>query len=175
MKVINSKCSIKYKGFTLLEVLVALLILSIGLLGLVNLQMRGLQYADSARQRSQATFLAYDILDRMRANKAEVDNGTYDILIGAAAPQPLVTDMCTTVTVSCTPEKLGDYDLWEWKNDLSTYLPNGDGSVRKDNTILTADIYEITVQWDRRAFSETDKATTLGTQLTDSVVIQTEL
>ncbi|MDW3094943.1 MAG: type IV pilus modification protein PilV [Gammaproteobacteria bacterium] len=175
MKTIHSKNTSNYKGFTLLEVLVALLILSIGLLGLVNLQMRGLQYSDSARQRSQATFLAYDILDRMRANKGEVDNGTYDILISAAAPQPLVTDMCSTVTVSCTPDKLADYDLWEWKNDLSTYLPNGNGSVRKDNTILTADVYEITVQWDRRAFSESDKATALGTQLSDSIVIQTEL
>lgn len=168
----------KYKscnGFTLLEVLVALLILSVGLLGLVNLQMRGLQYSDSARQKSQATFLAYDILDRMRANKDEVANGTYNTTIGTAVAQPAAADLCTTSTVSCTPDKLAAFDLWEWKNDLSTKLPNGDATIRRDATVVTADIYEVTIQWDTKAFSEADKSTAQGTQITDSIVIQTEL
>ena len=169
--------NLKYKsnGFTLLEVLVALLILSIGLLGLVNLQLRGLQYSDSARQKSQATFLAYDILDRMRANKDEALNGTYDVLIGTAIPQPDAADMCSISTVSCTPDDLAAYDLWEWKQELSQYLPNGDGRVQRDATIVTADVYEITIQWDRKAFTEDEKTSVLGTTYSDSIVIQTEL
>ena len=163
------------EGFGLIEVLVAILVLSVGLLGLINLQIRGHQYSDSARQRAQATYLAYDILDRMRANKDEVDNGTYDLTLGASLSTPSSSDMCNKTTVSCAPDKLAEFDLWEWKQDLSTHLPNGDASIRKNNLIATTDIYEITIQWTRRAFSDADKATTLGTQHLDSIVIETEL
>jgi type IV pilus assembly protein PilV len=65
------------RGFTLLEILVALLILTIGLLGLGTLQMTSLRYNHSALLRSQATLLAQDILDRMRANRATAVGGSY--------------------------------------------------------------------------------------------------
>lgn len=55
-------------GMTLIEVLVAMLILSIGLLGAVVVQLNALKYTDSSRMTSQASFIAYDILDRIRAN-----------------------------------------------------------------------------------------------------------
>ncbi len=57
------------RGFTLLEVLVALLVLGIGLLGLAGLQIQGLRFNHDAYVRSQATFLAYDLLERMRLNR----------------------------------------------------------------------------------------------------------
>ncbi len=170
------KMNFKYiRGFGLIEVLVAVVILAIGLLGLVNLQMRGHQYSDSARQRAQATYLAYDILDRMRANKDEVVNGTYYVSTGTSVSAPVAINMCSDATVSCPPNRLAEYDLWEWKQDLSNQLPNGDGSIRRNNAIATTDIYEITIQWSRRAFSDADKATALGTQHLDTIVIETEL
>ena len=55
-------------GFSLIEVLVALLVLSIGLLGLAALQAQGLRFNHDAYVRTQATNLAYDIVDRMRVN-----------------------------------------------------------------------------------------------------------
>lgn len=55
-------------GMTLIEVLVALLILAIGLMGAAQLQLNALKYTDSARMTSQASFIAYDMLDRVRAN-----------------------------------------------------------------------------------------------------------
>ncbi|HLE93281.1 MAG TPA: type IV pilus modification protein PilV, partial [Sulfuricaulis sp.] len=58
----------QHRGFSLIEVLVALLVLSIGLLGLAALQTTSLQYNTGSYFRTQATFLAYDIIDRMRAN-----------------------------------------------------------------------------------------------------------
>ena len=65
----------RISGFTLLEVLVALVILSIGLLGLAGLQAASLRYNHSSYLRSQATLIAYDIVDRMRANRQEALNG----------------------------------------------------------------------------------------------------
>ena len=55
-------------GMTLIEVLVAVLILAVGLLGAVMLQLNALKYTDSSRMTSQASFIAYDMLDRIRAN-----------------------------------------------------------------------------------------------------------
>jgi len=71
MKAVNS-------GFTMIEVLVALLILSIGLLGIAGMQTLSVQMNVSARQSSQATYLAYDIVDRMRANRQAALGGAYD-------------------------------------------------------------------------------------------------
>ncbi|CRL96799.1 MULTISPECIES: type IV pilus modification protein PilV [Pseudomonas] len=58
------------RGMTLIEVLVAVLILTIGLLGAAVIQLNALKYTDSARMTSQASFIAYDMLDRIRANSA---------------------------------------------------------------------------------------------------------
>ena len=63
------------KGFTLIEVLIALVIISFGLLALATMQLTSIQYSNSAKQRAQATFFAYDILDRMRANIEEAEDG----------------------------------------------------------------------------------------------------
>ena len=55
-------------GFTLLEILIAMLIISIGLLGVATLQIRGQQFNQVSYFRTQATFLAYDLMDRIRIN-----------------------------------------------------------------------------------------------------------
>lgn len=65
-------------GLSLLEVLVSVVILSIGLLGLAGLQATALKSGHSAYLRSQATILAYDILDQMRGNSIEAAAGQFD-------------------------------------------------------------------------------------------------
>lgn len=57
-------------GLTLIEVLVALLIFGVGILGAAAVQLKALKYTDSALMSTQASFIAYDMLDRMRANSA---------------------------------------------------------------------------------------------------------
>ena len=81
MKAINKNIA----GFTLIEILITLLILSIGLLGLAGLQTKGLQYDQVAFMRSQAAIMADDIADRMRANVLEAQAGIYDIPHGTKA------------------------------------------------------------------------------------------
>ena len=65
-------------GFTLLEVMIAVFVLAVGLLGVAGMQMIGLRNNNSAALRTQAVFLAQDIADRMRANPTAVAAGAYD-------------------------------------------------------------------------------------------------
>lgn len=58
----------RQQGVTLIEVLVSLLVLAVGLLGAAALQLNALKYTDSAMMSSQASFIAYDMMDRIRAN-----------------------------------------------------------------------------------------------------------
>jgi type IV pilus assembly protein PilV len=114
-------------GFSLIEVLVALLVLSIGLLGLAGLQTRGLQGNQGSLLRSQAVKRGEDILDRMRANPTAARGGSYNIALNG---DPDSTGMAQT-------------DLTEWKTAMAGSLPAGDGSVA-----VAANIATVIVQWD---------------------------
>jgi len=103
------------RGFTLVEVLVALIVLAIGLLGLAQLQARGLKFNQDAYTRSQGTTLAYEIIDRMRANR---DNAA---LYVSAAPDP---------NVACDPTTSSPaVDLSCWYDRVTTTLPGGTAQI----------------------------------------------
>lgn len=128
-------------GFTLIEVMLALVIFSIGLLGLASLQATSLQQNHGAYMRTQATYLAYDILDRMRANKLQV--AAYDVGTGNyPAPSPL----CNTSSDNCSQTAIKNADRYFWKESLKT-LPLGDGSIAT-NTVGTRTEVTIRVLWD---------------------------
>lgn len=135
------------RGFSLMEVLVTLIVLSIGLLGLAGLQLSSLQDNHSAYLRSQATIMAGNIIDRMRANRTIARSGNYDIAIGTSASTP--ASGCTgSAGDNCTPAEMATLDLSEWKTDLADTLPSGDGSISR--TTLAGDqiLVTVTVQWD---------------------------
>ncbi|MCP5012167.1 MAG: type IV pilus modification protein PilV [Aestuariibacter sp.] len=113
------------KGFTLIEVLVAVLVLSMGLLGVAGMQMLSLKNTNSAYQRAQATQLAYDILDRMRANRDEAlkTGSGYVASIGGSYS---TSTACETGT--CSASNMATYDIANWKTALADTLPSGDGS-----------------------------------------------
>lgn len=114
-------------GFTLIEVLVSVLVLSIGLVGVAALQGVSLKNTQSAFMRSQATALAYDLADRMRANVIAARTGLYDPGTAAA-----VTG-CKSTT-GCTAQDMAKHDLAEWNAAIATYLPMGQGFVCVDST-----------------------------------------
>lgn len=139
-------------GFSLLEVLIALVILSVGLLGIAAMIGTTLKSNDSAYMRSQATILAYNIIDRMRANQSGAANGDYNIALGTPAPGS--TTVCTGSGSNCASTVLANYDLTQWKQTLASStngLPDGDGSIA---TTQLGGVYvvTVTVQWnDSRA------------------------
>ena len=120
-RIVRSAC---HQGFSLIEVLVALLVLSIGLLGLAALQTTSLQYNTGSYHRTQATFLAYDIIDRMRANGDAIANAD-----GTGYDQPVSTNVasstnCNTPTANCTSAQLALYDVSNWYARAVATLPD---------------------------------------------------
>lgn len=115
------------KGFTLLEVLIAVLVLSIGLLGLAGLQLTGLRNNHSAHLRGQATQFAYDMVDQMRANPVGMAVSAYN------NPSASATAACLT-TAGCTPAQMAEHDMFEWTTNIAATLPDGDAIVCLDAT-----------------------------------------
>ena len=122
------------RGLTLVEILVALFILSIGLLGLAGLQTASLKFNTGSFYRTQATALAYGLADRMRANRAAARAGDYTV--GLANPVP---DCGAPVAAGSLPQQ----DIAAWRMALACRLPLGNGSVVRDGNEFT-----INVQWD---------------------------
>jgi len=100
------------RGFSLVEVLVALLILSVGLLGIAGMQTLSVQMNVSARQSSQATYLAYEIIDRMRANRQAALAGSYNHDSNGCKDIP-------------TGNSVADTDLAAWLNVLCGMTSDG--------------------------------------------------
>ncbi len=119
------------RGFSLIEVLIALLVLAIGLLGLAALQAQGLRFNHDAYVRTQATHIAYDIVDRMRANTANVAAYT------AADPNLACDPTVSTVNM----------DLSCWYDGLAAAIPGGSGVIAAN---ATANFFDVTVRWTDR-------------------------
>jgi type IV pilus assembly protein PilV len=137
---------VRARGFSLIEVLVAVVVLSIGLLGLAALQVSGLRVGQSSFYRAQAAQFATDMADRLRANLGEAR--TCELALADATP--------TSPTTTC------QRDLAEWRTRLAT-LPGGNGAVEVD---LAANMVTVTVQWDdSRGGGATDSTFALVTRL----------
>lgn len=138
-------------GATMIEVLVALFVLSVGLLGVAAMQQVSLRNSHSSQMRAQATALAYDIADRMRANRFEAvrDPSPYGVGLG---PAPAAT--CSTAAPG-DPALQAGCDLVQWKQALAGALPEGDGSVTIEPMpapgVNQVRVATIVVQWRDRA------------------------
>jgi len=141
----------RQSGFSLVEVLVSLLVLSLGLLGLAALQSQSAKSTYSAYLRTQAAQYAYDMLDRMRANREAARTGAYDLGIGDAEP---VCNPAAYVLVDC--------ERAEWRADVSS-LPGGTGAIAYD---AGTQFVTVVVQWnDERAGGSTTASLTIQSQL----------
>jgi type IV pilus assembly protein PilV len=144
-------------GFTLLEVLVAIVILSIGLLGLAGLQAVSLNNNQIAYYRSIASQQAYDMADRIRANLAGVTAGNYDNLTATIPTDPACINSangCTTIANSVLT------DQFQWLTNTAVVLPGGAGTVRcvqgpastcVTNTATANRVFDITVTWTEKS------------------------
>lgn len=126
-------------GSTLMEVLVTIVIISFGLLGMAALQAAGLKNNNSAVLRSQASIMAYDMIDRMRVNRKQTKDGAYNTgttLIswggGAITPSMALTGMAST-------------DITDWIKTVTYRLPDGKAKIE---AAANATVIKITIQWD---------------------------
>ena len=121
------------RGASLVEVLIAVLVLSIGILGIAGLQARALQNNDSAFQRSQAVMLSYFILDAMRANVAVARSGGYDM-----------KKTCSAVTGG----SLAAEDQKTWMNALKDNLGQADTTCGEISCDPATSVCTVRVYWD---------------------------
>lgn len=129
------------RGFTMIEVLVALFVLALGLLGLAMLQTTSLRLNTNSYSRTQATFLAYDILDRIRANPVGFEDGAYTVedmtdvnaiqtTFATCKQASNTTCNCEKSSATCSSSQLSQFDLGRWyerqydpSNPTVTLLP----------------------------------------------------
>lgn len=154
------------QGVGLIEVLVAVLILTVGILGLIGLQTRSLQLSQESLLQSQALMMAYEMTDRIRANKSNADN--YAVMYGENVT---ATKNCTTG--DCDPDQLALYELSDWKTSVVANLPSGDARVVCDTTGVRP-FYTISVRFQDTKLSQALSGGTGAAQLRE-VSIRTEI
>ncbi len=110
----------RQRGTSLLEVLIAMLLLAVGVLGMIGLKLVSLKYTGQSNSRAAAAIYATEILDRMRANPVRAALGQYNIaLTDPPPPTP-------------TGAPVNRVDLAQWRQHITESLPEGTGSVKVD-------------------------------------------
>ncbi|MDN6871386.1 type IV pilus modification protein PilV [Pseudomonas citronellolis] len=127
------------QGFTLIEVMIALVVLAVGLLGMATLMTTSLQSSQGAYRRSQASLLAYDLVERMRVNRSQaITSDDYTLSSGAAdASAP----SCNSA--GCTPQQQAQLDMYQWRDALNAALPDATATVTRANV----NQYTVTINW----------------------------
>jgi type IV pilus assembly protein PilV len=130
-------------GFTLVEVLIALVVMSIGMLGIAALYLESLRSSRTALLRTQAVTLAADMADRIRANRyISTGPGKYDPSLIAAAN----VAACETAGSTCSPSSMYANDLYRWQQQVAATLPESTATVNFA-IVGSVPIYTITISW----------------------------
>lgn len=125
-------------GFTLIEVLIAMIIMSVGMLGIASLYVQSMQAGRTSLFRHNAVTLAGDVADRIRANRTA--GATYEDPDGADRN-------CIAGGADCSADDMAMQDILIWKQQADDTLPNGD-VVIVFNNVVTPPTYTIQVTWD---------------------------
>lgn len=126
----------KAGGFTLIEVLIALIIMSVGMLGIAGLYVHSMQAGRTSVLRHNAVTLAGDISDRIRANPRA----------GAAYALAGANNNCVAAGIDCTIGEMAAHDIFLWDQQAAATLPNGQVNVVFDNAVIPP-TYQITITW----------------------------
>jgi type IV pilus assembly protein PilV len=131
------------RGFSLIEVLIALIVMSVGMLGIAGLYVQSMQAGRTSMLRHHAVTLAGDIADRIRANPTA----------GAAyAAEQGADNNCVGTDADCDAAEMAAHDIFLWQTQAREFLPPmGDGSqqvIVQYNEAAVPRIYQIIVQWD---------------------------
>ncbi|UUC51272.1 type IV pilus modification protein PilV [Pseudomonas citronellolis] len=127
------------QGFTLIEVLIALVVLAVGLLGMATLMTTSLQSNQSAYRRSQASLLTYDLVERMRLNRSQaITSDDYTLSEDSDATSAPSCD-----AAGCTPHQQAQLDMSQWRAALEAAIPGASAEIGRD-----VNHYTVTISWD---------------------------
>ncbi len=139
-------------GFSLVEALVAFLVISVGMLGIASLQTVSLRAGSTAAMRSIAVIKAGEIIERMRANPTQVLS--YAVATGATGTDNNCTDIGSVS--ACSPAELAADDIYHWLRDLKAAMPNN-GAADASITVTppgatdALSVVTVTINWSERA------------------------
>ncbi len=139
----------KQRGFTLVEALVSLVVLSVGMLGIAGLYVEGLRANKTSIYRTTAVTLAADMADRIRANPPAPINPAAPANLYAGAG-PGANNQCVNGPGPCTPAQLAQDDWWWWTQDMNNRLPAGSNAtvvVGPTPGGIPTTTFTITVNW----------------------------
>lgn len=138
MRTVRTRTSSAARGFTLVEVLVALVVMSVGMLGIAALYLEGMRAGRTALYRTTAVNLAADMADRIRANLPA--GNAY------AGTGPGADESCVNGDADCTPVQLAADDWFSWSSEIKAQLPQGARAEILVNT-APAPVYTVTLEW----------------------------
>lgn len=138
----------KSTGFSLIEVMIAVLVMSLGLLGVASTLILAMHSASSNYLHQQAVQYSYGIADRMRSN--------FQVASDPSAANPYVTAISASAgsapgtncaSSTCNATQMAAYDVWQWKTALQNSLPGGRGAVAVSSAGVNLTQVTITLQW----------------------------
>jgi type IV pilus assembly protein PilV len=175
----------------LIEVLVSIVIASIGLLALAGVNAASMRYTKMSQYRATATQLASDIGERMRANKGVPVSvgppavvatgyfaGNYDFVTDFAGQATKATlpadanDLCNTAALTCTPAQIALLDLAQWRILVRDQLPEGSAVLKRDAAAVAMDVW---VVWRDPAVADADDSPALATECPDDLNRESDL
>lgn len=150
-----NKLTTHQRGIGLLEVLLAVVLLSIGFLATARMQVEGMRFSQSAYALSQAKFMVLDMTERMRANRSGLQGTVYR---GKSTQPGTSNPACITAGSPCSPADIASADLHAWSQNLhasgnsSTFTPllPSSANIPAMGTITYDDAegsYSVSVQW----------------------------
>jgi len=114
----------KQNGSSLIETIVALIVMGAGLMGVLSMQVKSVSFLKDASLYSQAAFLAEDIYESMLSTPSA--KGKYNFNFGDAIP---AKPDCVQLASNCTPEQMAEWHIHNWRNNVASLLPGGRGEV----------------------------------------------
>jgi len=127
-------------GFTLVEVLVALVVMTVGMLGIAALYVEGLRMSRTSIYRMNAVNLAADMAERIRTNPS--------VPADYAGNGPGAENDCVNGVNACTEQELAEDDWWRWRAAMTENMPpDTAGDIAVNDAINGTDQYDITVTW----------------------------
>ena len=126
----------RQRGFSLVEVLVALIVMSVGMLGIASLYVQSMQAGRTSLFRHNAVTLAGDVADRIRANP----------MAGAAYVAGGANFNCIAQGVNCSAPQMAAQDVLVWQAQAAATLPAGIVDIEFDDTVAPP-TYQIGIQW----------------------------
>lgn len=134
-------------GASLIEVLVAILVVSVGILSMVAMQANAVKFSKTSENRAIGALLVNDLADRMRANRAGFYGDQYAFATASypgsgVVTEPTALDTCNTSATSCSADQLAAKDLSDWRRSVFFALPGGFARISaRDTTNNAVDVW----------------------------------